>query len=144
MKIFPLLLFFALIFALTASAQTNQSSKTDFSCPAVDVTGSENAVQPGELQTFTVKVEKFDLTKLSFKWITSSGEIIEGQGTETIKVSEEGNGENVTVTVEIEGFRKAVQTLIPKLQYLFVRHQRFCLTNFRFRHRGLRKSNSII
>jgi hypothetical protein len=99
MKYFPLLLFFALTFAFAASAQTNQTS----SCPGIDVTGGDEIVQSREPQTFTVKIEKFDLTKLSFKWTTSNGDIIEGQGTQSIKVSEGDNGKNTTVTVEIEG-----------------------------------------
>lgn len=53
--------------------------------------------------TFTVNVENYDSSKLSFKWTTSNGDIIEGQGTQSIKVSEGYNDENTTVTVEIEG-----------------------------------------
>ncbi len=53
--------------------------------------------------TFTVNVEKFDLGKLSFNWTVSTGEILEGQGTSSIKVSKKDYNENTTATVEIEG-----------------------------------------
>jgi len=98
MKFFPLLLFFALLFAFTVSAQTNQTS----SCPNIDVTGG-GVVDPGEPMTFTVNVENYDSSKLSFKWTTSNGDIIEGQGTQSIKVSVGDNDVNTTGTVEIEG-----------------------------------------
>lgn len=98
MKFFPLFLYFVLFLAFTISGQTNQTS----SCPTVDVSGGGIPL-PGEPMTFTVNVENYDSSKLSFKWTTSNGDIIEGQGTQSIKVSEGYNDENTTVTVEIEG-----------------------------------------
>lgn len=98
MKFFPLLLFFVLFLAVAVSGQTNQNS----SCPNIDITGG-GVVDPGEPMTFTVNVENYDSSKLSFKWTTSNGDIIEGQGTQSIKVSVGDNDVNTTVTVEIEG-----------------------------------------
>jgi len=83
MKFFPLFLCFVLFLAFTVSGQTNQTS----SCPTVDVSGSR-IVNSGEPMTFTVNVENYDTGKLSFNWTTSNGDIIEGQGTQSIKVSE--------------------------------------------------------
>jgi hypothetical protein len=105
MKKFSLLLFFAFFFAVAASAQTNQTSD----CPTVDVSGG-GIIQPGESMTFTVNVEKFDLTKLSFKWTVSGGEILEGQGTLSIKVLKKNDVENTTATVEIEGLPEGCQS----------------------------------
>lgn len=104
MKKFPLLLFFVLLFAFAASAQTNQTSV----CPTIDVSGG-GVVQPGEPLTFKLNIENYDLSKLSFNWIVSTGKILEGQGTLSIKVLRKNDDENTTATVEIEGLPEGCQ-----------------------------------
>lgn len=99
MKNFPLLLFFALTFAFAASAQTNQN----LSCPSFYVTGGEEIAEPGETLTFTAKIENYDLSKLSFVWTVSSGEILEGQGTLSIKVLKKDDGKSITAVISITG-----------------------------------------
>jgi hypothetical protein len=99
MKYFPLFFCSVLFFAVAVSAQTNQTSN----CPPIDVSGGGIA-KPGEAQTFTASVENYDLSKLSFNWSVSTGEILEGQGTLSIKVLKKNDaGENITATVEIKG-----------------------------------------
>lgn len=98
MKIFPLLFCFVLLFAVAAAAQSNQDS----SCPTIDVTGG-GVAEVGEPTAFKLKVEGFDLSKLSFVWTISGGEILEGQGTLSIKVSRKNYDENLTATIEVVG-----------------------------------------
>lgn len=113
MKYFSLLLFFALTFSFDASAQTNQTPSAGSArtietspCPAFDVKVDENIneriLEPRVPITFTANVGKYDLSKLSFNWIISRGEILEGQGTSSIKVLNDTD-DGVTATIEIEG-----------------------------------------
>jgi len=99
MKNTLLILSFLLFFASGVYAQTNQTSN----CPTVDVSGG-GAIEAGEPMTFTATVENYDLSKLTFKWKVSGGEILEGQDTQIIKVSTKKYSRiNITATVEIKG-----------------------------------------
>jgi hypothetical protein len=98
MKNFPLLFCLVLFLGFAVSSQT----KPDSSCPTIDISGGGIA-KPGDTLTFTVNVENYDLSKLSFNWKTSSREIVEGQGTQSIKVLISETGDNTTVAVEIKG-----------------------------------------
>ena len=99
MKNFLLLFCFALFFAFVASAQTNQTS----SCPKIDVSGGE-LVEPGKPLTFTLNIENYDLSKLSFNWTVSTGDILEGQETPTIKIStKKWEDINTKATIKING-----------------------------------------
>lgn len=97
MKIFPLLFCLILFFAAGVLGQNNQT----LNCPTLDVTGG-GIPEPDEPLTFTANVGDYDLSKLTFEWTVSSGEIIEGQGTSTIKVLHKNNRENITATVEVK------------------------------------------
>jgi hypothetical protein len=70
-------------------------------CPTLDVTGG-GVVERNVPLTFTANVGDYDLSKLTFNWTVSSGEIIEGQGTPTIKVLLKNNGLNITAIVEVK------------------------------------------
>jgi hypothetical protein len=62
----------------------------------------------GESMTFTANVKgSFDY-KIEYKWTVSGGNIVEGQGTKELSVTQtrEMAGEAVTVTVEISGLPK--------------------------------------
>ncbi len=109
MKYFPLILFFALIFAFAGSAQTDQT----LNCPSISVSGS-GLVNPGEPMFFTAKVENYDLSKLSFKWTISGGEFLDGQGTLSIKVLKKDNNENITATIEVEGVPEGCWNIISE------------------------------
>jgi len=96
MKFAPLLLSF-LFAALTVSAQVNPQ------CPMISVDGPSGTPAPGEPLIFTVSVKPTE-SKLTYKWIVSSGTIISGQGTETIRVNLNSSEASIpTATVEIGG-----------------------------------------
>lgn len=89
-----------LIFCFCSFAQSSETSP----CPTgVSVTGPSGLVKPGEKQTFTADVDNPGNYKIEYNWSVSDGEIIEGQGTPTIKVvqPEESAGSNLTATVEV-------------------------------------------
>lgn len=71
-------------------------------CPTIDVTGGD--VKAGETASFKVEVSAGTQSALTYNWMVSQGEIIEGQGTSEIKVktTREMTGD-VTATVEIGG-----------------------------------------
>ena len=99
MKIFPLLFCLVLFLASDVFAQATQSSN----CPTLDVSGG-GVVEPGEPMIFTVSVENYDLSRLTFKWTVSGGEILEGQETRTIKVAtKKYSSIYITATVEVKG-----------------------------------------
>jgi hypothetical protein len=68
------------------------------------VTGG-GVISRDEPLTFTVSVsDEAKYPNIEYLWAVSQGEIIEGQGTKTIKVKRTGsNGENITATVEVNG-----------------------------------------
>ena len=72
-------------------------------CPTLDVTGG-GILEPNVPLTFTANVGDYDVSKLTFNWTVSGGEIIEGQGTPTIKVLYKNKGENLTATVEVRDY----------------------------------------
>lgn len=74
-------------------------------CPTLDVTGPSSAVAPGEVMTFTATVTGGSQSTVTYDWSVTSGTIIEGQGTPSIRVqtTPEMAGTNVTATVNIGG-----------------------------------------
>jgi hypothetical protein len=72
-------------------------------CPKVVVECPNELPESGKTYVVKARVEGADPNKeLSYNWSVSSGEIIEGQGTATIKVR--GTAESITATVEVNGF----------------------------------------
>lgn len=117
MKYFPLFLFSVLFFAFAVSAQTNQDS----SCPTISARGGDNA-KPNEISYFSADVDaKGKDLKLKYRWFVREGEILEGQGTQTIKVRVPDDG--LVVTVEVEGFPEGCQS------YAFDSTPTFCFLN---------------
>ncbi len=99
-----------LLFSIFSFGQNKEISP----CPlGVTVTGPSGLVKPGDEQTFTVKVNNPGNYKIEYNWLVSDGEIIEGQGTPTIKVvqPEESAGSNLTATVEISDLSGYCPTL---------------------------------
>ncbi len=70
-------------------------------CPTVSVTGPGSATTPGDVMTFTANASGGNVTDLTYNWTVTQGEIIEGQGTPSIRVqtSADMGGQNVTATV---------------------------------------------
>lgn len=91
-------LFFFVFFAVSSiSAQT---------CPTIRVTGpSSPVVDPGEPVEFSVEISK-SIPSMKIVWRVSTGEILEGQGTNKIKVYHQNRGENLTATAEVLGLPK--------------------------------------
>jgi hypothetical protein len=84
---------------------SGQEQNTPPPCPKIEVVGPAGLVLPGNPIVFTLKIDPPERGKLSYKWYTSYGKIVEGQGTPaiTIKTNPRDDGFNVSATVEIEG-----------------------------------------
>jgi hypothetical protein len=73
-------------------------------CPTIYVTGPAGIPRPGDKVPFRVDVgEKGKDYDLKYKWTTSSGEIVSGQGTPSIEVKFEKEGMGLTATAEVMG-----------------------------------------
>ncbi len=72
-------------------------------CPTLSVTGVEE-ITAGETAEFTANVSGGTSAEITYNWTVSQGEIVEGQGTPTIRVetTDEMTG-TVEATVEIGG-----------------------------------------
>ena len=85
-------------------AQTNETSP----CPTISVMGSSEIPTPDEPITFTAEVSKeAEKFKIKYKWTVTNGEIIEGQGTNVIKVLRNGMfGKSLLAEIEVIGLPK--------------------------------------
>ena len=94
---FILLLLSFLFAAITVTAQVNPQ------CPMISVNGPSGMPAPGQPLIFTVSVKPTE-SKLTYKWTVSTGTIISGQGTETIRVKSNSSDAPIpTATVEVGG-----------------------------------------
>lgn len=102
MKLVSLLILFVLISCVTGRAQEQNTAPP---CPEIAVVGPSGLVLAGDRIVFELKINRVDRQKLSYKWYTNYGTIVEGQGTPTItiKTNPLDDGFNATATVEIEG-----------------------------------------
>lgn len=79
-------------------------------CPAVSIISSDKIFRPGEAIIFKAKVSDYEQKNLKYDWAISNGTLIEGQGTETIKVDTTGiNDTVIEARVEIKGLPKNCQ-----------------------------------
>lgn len=93
--------FAATIFAQTSTTKDSSQDK----CPTFTVSGPV-IIMHGEPLIFLVKFEDEKLgQQFNFKWTVTGGNLIEGQGTQHIKVKVEDDTKSftVTVTLEVEG-----------------------------------------
>ncbi len=110
MKSFFVSTILVLTFCVGTFAQTNETSP----CPTISVTGPAGIPSPDEAITFTLslsqKAEKFNP---KYSWTISGGEIIEGQGTQFIKVLAPNffKGESLRATVELANLPKECGTV---------------------------------
>jgi hypothetical protein len=72
-------------------------------CPILDIIGHEFVSSETSTLNFTAKAGDGDINGLSYEWNLSAGKIVEGQGTETIKV-EAQDAKEITATVYVGGF----------------------------------------
>ncbi len=73
-------------------------------CPKLVITCPGELPESGKIYVVKLRVEAADSAKkLSYKWSVSSGEIVDGQGTPTLKVR--FTDKSLTATVEVGGLR---------------------------------------
>jgi len=85
---------------MSGSAAGQQTS--DNSCPTISVSGPPNVVKPGEIATYTARIDTKGLNITpSYKWTASSGTIVSGQGTETMELRKADW--TTTVSLEVQG-----------------------------------------
>jgi hypothetical protein len=86
--------------------QTQKNVDENWICPTIMVDCPE--ADSGRHIKFNANLSAgVPATKVSFKWIVSGGNIIQGQGTEEITVkSKRRKGKTVTATVEVLGIPK--------------------------------------
>src|SRR4051812_16750199 len=78
-------------------------------CPTITIDCPTGSIILGQPSTITAHVEGGDPdAKLSYRWSVSSGKIVEGQGTLSIKVLTEP-GKHTTATLEIDGLENGCQ-----------------------------------
>lgn len=96
-----LILLLIFLHSTTAFSQTENKEKQD--CPAVDVIPPPSVVRVGETMRFSSKLTgNTNLGKLEYKWAVDKGKIIEGQGTDSILVVLDEEGDTTVVaTVHI-------------------------------------------
>lgn len=94
-----------LIFCVCSFGQNKEISP----CPSgLSVTGPSGLTVPDVSQSFTANVSNPGSYPFKYDWSISGGDIIEGQGTSSIKVVQpsELGGDNLTATVELKGLPK--------------------------------------
>ncbi len=108
MKRIFLSLIFIFAFCIGTFAQTNEI----LPCPTLSVMGPPGIPQPDEPITFTAQLseeaQKYDL---KYRWSVSSGTIVEGQGTLSLKILQKDLGETPTVTIEIKALPTNCSTI---------------------------------
>lgn len=88
-------------FCFCAFAQTSETSP----CPTISVTGPSGIPMPNESINFSASVDnKGNDSEIKYVWSVSHGKIVEGQGTQNIKVILAPSDGSLTVTVEVKGF----------------------------------------
>jgi hypothetical protein len=95
----------SLVLILVVIVSTTFSVAAQTPCPTVSVSGPSGITLMGENMTFTANVQGIDLSKITFKWTISGGEIISGQGTRivTAKLLIDPRAEASLAVVEISG-----------------------------------------
>jgi hypothetical protein len=101
MKILLTIPVFILAFAGFSFGQADENP----GCPRLEITGPSGYVAPGDIATYTAKIDSAgrDL-ELRYQWSISAGQITSGQGTPVITVRQPITG--VVATVEITGLPK--------------------------------------
>lgn len=102
-----LIILLILAIALTSYAQSAESA-----CPKFSVLGPSGITQPGEDVYFTLQFEgDFNPYKVDLEWKVENGQLMEGQGTSTIRVaSSKHGGEDIKAVVVLKGMREGCET----------------------------------
>jgi hypothetical protein len=103
MKSFFVSTILVLTFCVGAFAQTSETSP----CPTINLTGPWEVTKLDEPIIFRAEVsQEVHNFNAKYNWSVSSGEIIEGQGTLTIKVLRKELGKYITAALEVTGLPK--------------------------------------
>ena len=92
-----------IMFAVVAIGHSRRRPQTLKDCPKVVVSCPAEVPETGKVYVFKVRVEGADTTDLSYSWTVSTGEIVQGQGTPTLRVRFTEGGKSLTATVEVNG-----------------------------------------
>ena len=96
--------------AISQTAQQDKSSSLLEKCPTISVSCPSNLDYEKPL-TFTAIVNGIAPDTIRYDWEVSVGTILEGRGTETIKVDISGmGGQAITASVKIYGLAKGCHT----------------------------------
>ncbi len=88
-----------LMFCFVSFAQSNEIVP----CPKVEVSSPTLNTAPGETITFIATIdEESEKKSVKYEWSVLGGDILEGQGTSTIKTQQKDVGESLTATVEVK------------------------------------------
>jgi len=91
-----------LLLVILASVSATVSAQGP--CPTIQVSGPAGIPNPGDLIPFIVQLSGDVPANVGFKWTVSSGKVIEGQGTDKVKIDADWmSGVSVTATVEVLG-----------------------------------------
>jgi hypothetical protein len=75
-------------------------------CPKLIIECPTDVPESGKTYTVKVRAEGHNSNQeLSYNWSVSSGEIIEGQGTSSVKIRISDPSQSVTATVEVNGLK---------------------------------------
>jgi hypothetical protein len=100
---------FALLLAPSRHAFHTAGAREE--CPKLVITCPKEVPEFGKTYVVQVRVDGADSTKkLSYKWSVSSGKIVDGQGTPTLKVRFSDAGESLTATVDVGGLPDGCET----------------------------------
>jgi len=104
MNAFYKLLVLVVAFGVAPAVPNASSPFAIDECPKLVITCPDELPESGKTYVVKVRVEGSDpAKKFSYKWSVSSGEIVDGQRTPTLKVRLTKPGESLTATVEVGG-----------------------------------------
>jgi hypothetical protein len=97
----------AVTLSITATAQSNPAP----ACPTLTVTGPAGIPNPGDFISYIVQLTGNIPANVGFKWSVSSGKVVEGQGTDQVKIDADWmSGVSITATVDVLGLPEGCPT----------------------------------
>ncbi len=105
------LLLFSMALTIATSRKATHSATAREDCPKLTITCPDEIPKLGKTYIVKLRVDGADpAKKLSYKWSVSSGKIVDGQGTPTLKVRFTDAGQSLTATVDVGGLPEACET----------------------------------
>jgi hypothetical protein len=111
MKLLHQALLLSLAWLFVSCAVAAQPKK--MACPLLEISTSPQTVIEGDLVTLKAAVTSKSLAaKITYSWALSAGEIVSGQGTNTIQIkTDHWGGGYITATVEVKGLPASCATI---------------------------------